>query len=378
MILHLAFDSKFIDIAFDNFEKVYYKKNELIIVSTKNKTKYIKYAKYSVISIFELISKNFAKKIEYYDFVVLHSLTSGFMKLILNSNKKVKFIWIGWGYDYYNLIVNGSNNLLLPKTLEISDKCRGIDKLKFHIILKKIIYRILFGVINSTQVYSRIDYFAPVLEEEYEMIKKINKNFTPKYINWNSGTLEDHFLVGFEQLTINGNNILLGNSDTDTNNHIDTFEILERLILDEQKIIVPLSYGNITYREEVIKIGKIKLGDKFMPLVDFLPFKEYNKLIASCSVVIMNHLRQQALGNIIVMMYLGAKVFLNIQNPVYSFFKEKGAIVFSIDDLNNDELNSRLIDSQIEKNRKVLEDHWGRDKIYDKTRQLINIITKEA
>ena len=104
---------------------------------------------------------------------------------------------------------------------------------------------------------------------------------------------------------------------------------------------------------------------------------EYINTLSSCSVVIMNHIRQQGLGNIIIMLYLGARVFLRKENPIYGFFKNEGAKIFSIEDL---ELNRELISEKITEeeliiNRNILRKHWSRDVIQQKTKLLIDKIT---
>jgi isochorismate hydrolase len=85
----------------------------------------------------------------------------------------------------------------------------------------------------------------------------------------------------------------------------------------------------------------------------------------------MNHLRQQAVGNIIIMMYFGAKIFLNKENPVYEFFKNKGAIIFSINELNNQVINTKLSEEEIKKNRQILKEYWSEDIMIKKTEKLI-------
>ena len=134
--------------------------------------------------------------------------------------------------------------------------------------------------------------------------------------------------------------------------------------LGSRKIIVPLSYGDPFYRKNLITRGKEILGDAFMPLVDFLPLDQYCSIVASCNVVVMNHLRQQALGNIGAALYQGAHVFLDPINPVYQFFKEKGAFVHSTQDLVSNYLPlTGLPDDQVAKNRSVLEGFWGHEQI---------------
>ena len=40
-----------------------------------------------------------------------------------------------------------------------------------------------------------------------------------------------------------------------------------------------------------------------------------------CDTLIFNHIRQQGVGNIITLGYLGAKIYLNKKSPVFEFYK---------------------------------------------------------
>ena len=139
------------------------------------------------------------------------------------------------------------------------------------------------------------------------------------------------------------------------------------------KIICPLSYGNETYKKNIINIGNNMLGERFEPLVEFMNIDDYISKIVSCKVVIMNHVRQQAFGNIITMLYLGAKVFLREENPIYIFLKNQGASVYSIHDLekNNNLIYEELTDSDILKNQNILRDFISEDATIEKTRKII-------
>ena len=123
--------------------------------------------------------------------------------------------------------------------------------------------------------------------------------------------------------------------------------------------------------KETKEIIKFK---NFKPLTEFMSINEYHKIISSCSIVIMNHIRQQALGNIISMMYFGAKVFLNKKNPIYSFFLSQGAVIFSIDMINDESISRKLTKKEIEINRNILNQYWSREVMLEKTKKLINIV----
>jgi len=71
---------------------------------------------------------------------------------------------------------------------------------------------------------NRIDYFTPVLKEDYDLVKSSIKDFKPKYIAWNYGAFQDALTRGLIRVDYIGNNILIGNSATDTNNHLEAFE----------------------------------------------------------------------------------------------------------------------------------------------------------
>ena len=375
MILHIAPDDKFIDMAYNMFEKVSPNNNEFIVVTKQKKFRYIKTTPITKISHFEFLSKKFITSLGRYEFVVIHSLSDVAKQLILKSDDKIKFVWLGWGYDYYCYL---DKKLLLEKTLHLQKKISAQTPIRKKILQKtknfikeNILYR---DASEPIKVFKKINFFAPVLYEDYLLLQNQFSKFTPQYLDWNYGTLEDDLIK--QDLKISGRNILLGNSATFENNHIEAIDLLCKLNLENRKIICPLSYGSEEYAKEVINYGKKKFGDKFEPLVDFMKIEEYNQIISTCSIVVMNHLRQQAVGNIIIMMYFGAKVFLNKENPVYKFFKSNGAIIFSMEELTNENIKTELTEYEKNINKEILKKYWSRDVILKKTKNLIETMRK--
>lgn len=373
MILHIAHDDKFIDMAYNMFEKATPNNNEFIIATKQKSFKYIKTTPATKITPLKLLSKSFAKRLTQYEFVVLHWLDDFKKQLILNAPKDVKFLWIGWGGDYYCYL---NKNLFLPVTEQL---VKNIYQNNFHLILKSKIKSfikqklLLRDIKNLEEVINRINYFAPVLEEDYNSVASYFKEFKPKYISWNYGTLEDD-LIKTDNKNITGANILIGNSATPENNHLDILNMLKKIGIGNRKIIIPLSYGDMVYKKHVEKKAQDFFGDKVEILKTFIPILDYNKIIQTCSIVIMNHLRQQALGNIVTMMYYGAKIFLNKESPVYSFFKKNGAIIFNLDEIKENTFNDMLTSEEVLINRKILEKYWSREVILKKTLTLIETL----
>ena len=128
-------------------------------------------------------------------------------------------------------------------------------------------------------------------------------------------------------------NIQVGNSADPSNNHLEALEKLLPFKEQDIAIYVPLSYGDEEHAQKVIKQGKEWFGDKFKPLIEFMPFDEYLKLLGTIDIAIFNHKRQQAMGNTITLLGLGKTVYMRSDTTQWQFFKEKNIIVGDIIDL---------------------------------------------
>lgn len=389
MILHLTTDEKFIDIAFRIFEEVYPNNNECVVLSGTNELKFIKSTPCSVVNSKMVNIKKFASSFKKYEAVIFHGLDNPQLRILNRIPEDITTVWLGFGHDYYDLITKNRTELfdLKTKKLFISHGYRISMGRSFlindHLAIVRAINKIkpfLLRRKNKRKLINKITFFAPVLNEEYRMVQKaLGHEFKPQLLDWNYGTLEDDLVRGYENISLNSNNILVGNSASYENNHLDAFEILTKLNLQDRKIITPLSYCDPEYRTCIIREGAKLFFNNFMPLTDFMPIDEYLNIISSCSIIIMNHIRQQALGNIITMMYLGASVFLKKENPIYIFFKKEGAIIFNLDELekNHKLFDFRLSEDDVEKNKDILKFHWSRDKSHLKTKKLIKAVLRE-
>lgn len=112
--------------------------------------------------------------------------------------------------------------------------------------------------------------------------------------------------------------LLLGNSATSTNNHLDAFQQLKSI--PNLHIYCPLSYGNSNYREHIITQGKALFQDRFIPITQFMSRSEYLTFLNSMDMVMMYHNRSQAFGNLISALALGKLVLVKSQNSLHQTF----------------------------------------------------------
>ncbi len=369
-ILHLSLDDKFVDIGIQSFEKVAPESTSLFVYG-QGELKFVK-SPCSVVNkkdpIINKVNPND------YDLIVVHALVDVWYTFLLSVPDNIPIVWLGWGFDYYDLI---------PKQLLLKDTIKLVPKNRINIFFIKRLFHSLKRRVRTlllpkkTKVMQRINYFSPVLESEYYIVKNNLKNLFnfPKYIPFNYGSLEANYIKGYEDKIVQNKDLLVGNSATYTNNHLEAFKLVRNYekINPNGKIVCPLSYGENSYQQIIIETGREIFGDKFLPVVDYMPIQQYVGILINCGFVIMNHVRQQALGNILIMLYLGAKVLLREENPVYTFLKNHGAILFSIQTLEEDKslLSEGLSVEDIHINRKVLMSIWSEQVVTDMTKSLI-------
>lgn len=368
-ISHLATDEKYIGHAHDIFEDVFPESNTFFIFGAED-WKYIpeRGGNYKGVRKKYIPRGEFWKELKKSDVVVIHFLHIYFAWLVLLLPKKVSVVWVGWGGDYYGRIFPFyPANILLAETQSFfGEASKGWEPLRWA--LKKVHELIFWRAIKNIKI------FSPVLESEHKVLEAYYPNKRiPNYVPWNYGELERNIISGVEGKRAEGRGVVIGNSAFPSNNHLEIFDVLAKNNVD-RPILLPLAYGDIKYKERIRLLAQSTFGDAVSIIDQFMPIEEYNSLLLHCDVMIVNARRQQALGNIIVALYVGVKVFVREESPVYAFFKSKGVTIFTVEMLEKDFslLDLKITDEQIAKARAVLLDHWGRKAMLAKTKQLVD------
>jgi len=317
-----------------------------------------------------------------YRSIVIHQMTYTTRKLLRKIPQSKKVAWVGWGFDYYDCLLHKEypHGLLLERTEGATNRqCHARNENRSsNNFFKRVISRTGVYRMHLNSMLKRVDIFSPVLDVEYELIRRHNRWFNAEYHEWNYGDLGS--LVPGGPAKIDGNDILFGNSSTPSNNHLDGIEILKNFFdLDGRKIVCPLSYGDASYAKCVRSEAERLFHGQFEPLLNFMPLPEYNRITSKCQYVFMFHRRQQGLGSILSRMYSGANVYLLKSNPIYVWFKRRGGAVFSIDDIvsscrngNSKVVLTPLSQTEIQKNKHIIENHWGSIPQHERTMAFVN------
>lgn len=211
-------------------------------------------------------------------------------------------------------------------------------------------------------IIKRFGFITPVVYGDYQLAQKYYKTRAKCigeifYMQFYEKYQSPHNLKNIS----NGDKIIIqvGNSGTPSNHHKEVLDLLYPY-KDKIKIILPLSYGEKEYSDEIKKIALDKFGDNLNILIDFMPLEEYNKILQSTHIAIFATDRQQAMGNIFVLLLLGKKVYLKEGYTHYDFFIKNGFKIFNIKDFSLDKIspedalhNKNLILKEYSKEKQV-------------------------
>jgi len=90
----------------------------------------------------------------------------------------------------------------------------------------------------------------------------------------------------------------------------------------------------ITYlKDKDIAIILVYFGDKYIPITEMMDLKTYQQFLSNADIMVCNHRRQQAWGNLLVMLKYGKKVFIRSGISTEEDFNEYGLKFFLTDDI---------------------------------------------
>lgn len=364
MILHLVNDEKIINRTIDEFESVYPGDNLWVVANRPEDFRLVE-PHANVMGRKEFL-RHHAR--EHYDHIFIHLLNPRKISILKKMDLSGSRIhWIIWGLDLYNKLLvpkgfrlyAGGNSMLRHGT----PAGRLIKRLTLKAEARKtigFIERHVDSIITDT---TEIDY--DYLTRYYPQLKDKRWQdffYYPIDVILNAELMESE---------VNGNDIMIGNSASGTNNHEHVMDLLAQLDTGSRRIVVPLSYsGKGKYVGRICEKGKELFGDHFVPLLKFLPLAEYNLQQRSTSVTIFGNLRQEAIGNVIIALYLGAKVFLEESNPVYTWACDHGLKAYTLNELTQEEIDTPTPPAVLAETRGILRSLYSRRRMHELIRNL--------
>lgn len=257
--------------------------------------------------------------------------------------KDVPIIWWMYGHDLYERLWLQGYKLYAPQTLpfvhpKTTNILYSLRRLRFNFrkrhLDKKVMNRIV-GVIPCEQPDYKLA--CRLLERSVDLV-----DIYPREV------------LNIESYS-EGTDICVGHSASMTGNHLYTLSYLKKIETGDSNIWLPLSYTiqSEEYRKTVVDQYSSVFGNNAHFIFEYQDIESYQKSFLKYKVAIYSSWRQEALSNIFICLQLGVKVFLSINNPCFNYFKEKGFIIFAIEDIKSNDDLQPLSEEQKRKNRSI-------------------------
>jgi len=296
----------------------------------------------------------------------IHYLFDYICELICKLDLKSNLNWILWGGDLYNYIDYKMYDAL---TLDILRKIgfnAGMpsDKGNITYYYRKAAIRKITSILttndgdyqytkqNFITAANRIDFFYSNLVDLENIPQAPPLETTKK-----------------KPMTL-----LLGNSAAPSNQHLEMISMLKHISNQDISVIVPLSYGGPwEYIEYVKRYAEKALGNKLNLLIDYMEPKAYFKIMDEVDIALFHHYRQQAAGNILQLIYMGKKVYMNPYSTLYNQFINMGLSIYDITSIPKLSYESFVeTPYNVEKNQEILDKYYSSDRAIQLLSNVIN------
>lgn len=366
MILHFLTDDKFADYAIRQFSAPEMQ-SEFVCLNTAGRMNLVELR--NEVRVMWPYSEEFAafldENLSKYSAIILHGMHwGGWQKVILQKvPEHVKVAWYFWGGEIYGRSDVHINQFAPITKLVVN--VRGFKKFLTN-SKKNTDWELPY------ELYKRIDYCLTGEQEEYEYAKAFLQN-NMKFL-WYTCYDIDAMLGQLKDASCDGNNVIVGNSATETCNFFDVIPRLRGALNPDQKVVLPLSYGATWLTNVVSKYAKFFLGDAAKPLLDFMPKEEYNKVLQSCSVMIMDQYIPQAQGNILTGLWLGMRVYMSEMSIAFKFFKRLGFKVFSLESEFEKYGLTTISKEDVSENRRLMLEWYSKEHVMQSAMNVVNIL----
>jgi len=140
--------------------------------------------------------------------------------------------------------------------------------------------------------------------------------------------------------------IQIGHNGFAFNNQVEVLNALDKYMdhPDAKKfdLCFPISYGNtplsdnITFVYALMNYAKMRYPNNVSFLNKLIPANEYTKYLSTVDIAIFNSSRQNGLGNILQLLYMGKKVYMSTSNPLFEYLRSKGFEIHDVKDIDNE------------------------------------------
>ena len=228
---------------------------------------------------------------------------------------------------------------------------------------------------EKRKIIEKVKGIVCLVEQDYKQICKIYflkdiENYAMGYFVTREKLLIEQKAWSAKEASDRGRGtlkILVGNSATKSNHHMECIKKLRKVMNSNVRFYFPLSYGDKEYAQKIINYAQKELPNRCVFLTEYMSYEQYINLLCEMNIGLFLCDRQQAMGNIRSMLYLGCKVYIKKNTSMWDYFtKELGCKLFDADHM----LEDNFIGGRVQNQEKLWFNHKKMEQYYQQERNL--------
>lgn len=169
--------------------------------------------------------------------------------------------------------------------------------------------------------------------------------------------------------------IMVGHSAYSFLQHKKIFRQLEKYKNEDMVITLMLSYGDKEYATKIVEDASKMFGvEKLNVIHNFMTWHEYIQLLCNIDIAIFDFDHQAAFGNLILLSYLGKKIYLSPTGVMYRAFKTENSEVYSCLDIGRITFEELRTKKQLNANTNYAESLLNKENIITQWKNLFQTI----
>ena len=250
--------------------------------------------------------------------VVIHRLKGANLDWIQRIPDNVPVVWASWGDDYYRVLGSLNRSLFLPWTATLNAVLG-----KMSITVQRMGSAFGGAEKRFVQACQRVDAVSTLMEENAPFFGVFSEPKPHTYRSFYNPTPPESDL---QWCTDVPGRVLLGTNASNTSNHLDLILRLRSATPpDHVRFSAGLSYGSTRYAKAIDFLGS-RLLSHWESQFEHLPRQSYGDWLCTHNVLVMNNVRTQGTGVLVMALWHGMKIVVRPDAHITPFFQAHGFV----------------------------------------------------
>lgn len=123
-------------------------------------------------------------------------------------------------------------------------------------------------------------------------------------------------------------------------------------------------YGSKRVRWALDRLGRWCFGARWNPLQTRMSKEDYLEWMCGAFAIVIPARRSVSAGTLFLSLWMGQKVVMHPLNPLFQAMRDKGFVVFNMEEMGDAGWAEPLPDADLETNRRLLRTHYAEEAIH--------------